>query len=119
MGALDGVARNVASSLIKKFGRDSTATITTSQGYNPALGYAETTTSTATVKGVVARWNHAEILGSQIRMTDIKFVVAAQGNTAPTMNDTFTIDGVEFEVVEIREVWSGEQVAYYHVALRA
>ena len=117
-GALDAAMRTVASTLHKTFGKEVTATIRSTNGYNPAEGYAETTESTATVYGVVGRFKKHELMGD-IRASDLKFTMADQDNTAPQTDDAFTIDSVEYEVVAVMPQYSGEQVAYWTVALRA
>lgn len=118
MALLDGPMRALSRNLHRTFGKDVTATISSTDGYNPALGYAERTESTATVYGVMGMWSEREIRGD-IRTSDIKFSMAAQGNTAPDVGDRFTIDSKVYEVVGVVPVWSGDQVATYKVALRA
>lgn len=116
-GALDNAMRSVAASLHQTFGKSVTATIATTQGYDPATGYAARDESAATVVGVVSRFRGSEV-GDTIRHTDVKFTMAAQGNTAPTTEHRVTIDGADYEVVEIMPQYSGAQVAYYTLVLR-
>jgi len=117
-GALDGAMRSVAKSLHQTFGKSVTATIRGEAIYNPTTGVAAVDETGYSVVGVVGRFRQSELQGD-IEASDIKLTVAAKGNPDMTTADAVTMEDRDYEVVAVMPVYSGAQIAYYSLALRA
>jgi len=119
MGVLDGPLRAVSKTVIDTFGTAGTLTHRTEGAYNVTTGTSTPTTSTTAVNGTLSDYSANE-RGDGIRATDLKFTIpAASVTTAPDPDDTVTIDGTVYQVVDVRPTYSGDQVAIYELQLRA
>lgn len=116
MTALDRKFRSLATRLIAKNGKGVTYTSISNGSYNAADGSVTNTETTATIKAII------EDLGSQsgkeswqVQAGDKKFTIAAESLQSPKKGDKITLDGVVYSVVDVKEIWSGEQIAVYEI----
>lgn len=116
MTALDRKFRSLATRLIAKNGKGVTYTSISNGSYNAADGSVTNTETPITVKAII------EDLGSQsgkeswqIQAGDKKFTIAAESLQNPKRGDKITLNSVVYGVENIRETWSGEQIAMYEI----
>lgn len=70
--------------------------------YNPITDSMGYTTTVVTVKGVFARFSAHEVTDRIVTLTDAKFLFPASAMTfVPSVNDTLSIKGKIWDVVEI------------------
>lgn len=115
---LDTRARQTASDLITKFGKSLTLKTVVNGTYDPATGEITNTETTATVLGIVKDYASNEIDGTMVLVGDRKVSIAALGNTEPQTTDKITIDGVDWQVVAVSGIWSGELKAMHVIQVR-
>jgi hypothetical protein len=126
MGALDDPMGNLAEQIASVFGPTVTISRTT-RTYDPAAGTDSETVSAYSVKVAPPESYSSGLMGregSLVQAGDVKLLVPSRslpsGFGAPSAeSDTVTLGGVEYAVVAVSSVWSGEQVAAYELQLRA
>lgn len=126
MGILDGPLRGVAMTLIGRFG--TTATFVTPGGvffYDPETGKpvrdpeAEQTVSVVVEDYPALQTSGGEAAAQDIRRGDKKLTVAAAAlRQAPTTETVVRFGGLEYTVVKVDAVYSGDQVALYVLQVR-
>ncbi len=114
---LDRAFRPLALQLLNLFGKDVTITYQTPGSYDPSTGLSSATTSAATVRALVERYDVREF-GDFIRAGDLKVTTYGIGLTAPDPNDTVTVDSVVYRVVAVESIYSGELAALHEMQVR-
>lgn len=116
---LDIRARATADRLIGKFGKQVTLTRVTEGTYNPDTGeLSGGSTTTQTVVALVKDFNGIEILTGAIQAGDRKVSIAALNATEPQIGDKMTIDSLDYNVLSVKSIWSGEKTAVYELQVR-
>lgn len=118
MTTLDTTMRQTAVNLVDKYGKNVTHTIVTEGSYDPTTGTITPSSTSNTVKAIVEDYKGIELVSGQILHGDVKITLPALGNTKPEINDKITIDTVEYMIVSIKTVWSGEYPAVYELQVR-
>lgn len=125
MTNLDDKFRPLAASLIAKFGKSITLTGAASDPvYDPSTGGVTAgTPSTQIVKALIEDYSlhsvGAAFSSGLILTGDKKISIAARGLiVSPTPGFMVTLNGVVWNVVNVQETWSGEQVAMYALQVR-
>lgn len=77
--------------LIANFGQAITITSRAQGAYTASTSSYAVTETTQTTRGVIDQYKSREIDGTLIQVGDSKLIIAAQGLTAPTINDTVTL----------------------------
>lgn len=118
---LDNRARKTAQKLIRQFGKDAILRRRTSS-YSPAT--RKTTEAVIDVKVKVTPPEPLElgrIDGTLVEAGDAKVGLAALGlKFAPdATTDSLVLDGLEWKIVTVRRVMSGELPALYELQLRS
>lgn len=113
MTALDQKFRPLATRLIAKLGAAITYTVVTAGTYNEATGEVLNTETSVSTYATIAAADAASFEGGTILAGDKKFTIPAEALTAPKAGDKITIGGVIHKVIDVREIWSGEQIAAY------
>lgn len=118
---LDARFRSLARKMTGKYGKAITLRKTEST-YDPATGQTtETTTDYAVKTEPPQPYEQRYIDGQLIQTGDMRLLVAA---TDPGLTDTpdlewkALMDGDTWQIVTIRPIWSGEQVAAYELQTR-
>lgn len=115
--AIDYTAlQNTADSLLGDFGGKLTLTRTTQGSYDPATGSFTSTSNTTTQgNGAVTNFTSEERARSNIRADAKKILFTAKGlSIEPTVKDTITtLDGIEYKIINIREVKPGATNVLY------
>lgn len=119
MTALDKTLGKVATKVIAKYGSPITFKSITTGSYNPSTGSSATTTTSTVTKAVVEDYNPREFVDGLILMGDKKFTVAAAGITKPKPGDKIMLNGKDYAVIRVSEIWSGEEIAAFEVQGRA
>lgn len=114
---LDRAMRPLASNLLGVFGKNVTITYHTPGSYSAVTGTSTSTTSTATVRAMVERYDIREF-GEFVRAGDLKVTTYARGVTTPDVNDRVTIDLVSYRVISVESLYSGEQPALHIMQVR-
>lgn len=113
MATLDRVSRSVATKLIRKFGKrqDLELLVRVAGEYSPTTG-AEVTQQRIPLEGVV--WSARKGERAGVEAGDYRVMVSGAAlATAPTTSERLNIDGSEYQVVDVEEIWSGDQVAAF------
>lgn len=127
MGKLDKSLPQVATKLVKKFGRNATYQVLSSSGdqvYNEDTGLYETTTGyidKPTIKISPPKSpTPDELVEGQVLPTDLMFMIDAQSiDFEPKANDRVVIKDKTFTVKSSRRIDSGELTALYKVVVTA
>lgn len=77
--------------LIADFGQVVTITSRAQGAYTASTSSYAVTETTQTTRGVIDQYKAREIDGTLVQVGDSKLIVAAQGLTAPTINNTVTL----------------------------
>lgn len=108
--------QSTATRLIEKFGRDLTFARQTQGAYNPATGQTSNTSSTFTKKCVVSDFSDMSNTTQGLEvMGDVK-LLALTGDYA--VDDTVTIDGSVYRVVDVKEIKPSETQMYCELRVR-
>lgn len=108
--------QSTATRLIEKFGRDLTFARQTQGAYNPATGQTSNTSSTFTKKCVVSDFSDMSNTTQGVEvMGDVK-LLALNGNYV--VDDTVTIDGSVYRVVDVKEIKPSETQMYCELRVR-
>jgi hypothetical protein len=75
-------------------------------------------TTIQTVAALVKDFNGIELLSGAIQAGDRKVSIAALNTTEPQIGDTMTIDSLDYNVLAVKSIWSGEKVAIYQLQVR-
>ena len=121
MSALDAPLRKIARKIVSKFGKAVTLKRQAAGAYNTTTGAATLTVTSESISGVISIAARDERNGA-VRAGDYKILVAATDaalTAAPTTGDRVDIDGSEYQIVDVEEMWSGGEIAAYHVAARS
>lgn len=116
--------RATADRMLKGKGQSLTLTRNTAGAYNPATGESTVTTTTQTGTGAVFDYGTKNIDGTLIQAGDKKLLLSAFNSagaalTAPVINDTVTIGGVVYTIVEpLKTVAPGGIVCLYDCNIR-
>lgn len=123
MGTLDGL-RNTAKAIVDTFGTSVTLTSHSTLAYTVSTGVPTATTATTTVKAVVVRQSDedpsafAESARTG-RWTDARVIVAASDlSTKPDTDDTVTIDGDIYRIIDVKTERGTDQAVVYDMSLR-
>jgi len=117
---LDRVIRPKVASLIEKNGKSAVLTHKANSSYNPATTTVTPgSTTTHAVKVVLADVNAYLANGSTVRATD-RWAYLADYNLSvePMEDDTLTMDGAIYKVVQAKSIYSGELVALWQLLVR-
>lgn len=120
-GALDGMMRSVAKSLIGTFGTTATITTHTGGNYDPIT---DGTVPGSDVQVVVPcsppeEYKNYVIDGTRIQTGDMKILIPALVYaTSPVTAQTITIRGQIYKIISVIPVSSGNQEAVWEVQLR-
>ena len=123
-GALDSLARGLASSLLGQYGKAMTLTRTVAGAYDPATGTTGAPTVTAVavngyLDGFSLQGYGTAFKEGLIQDGDQKASIPALGlSFDPAPGDTLTIDGWPWTVIKAQPTWSGEQVAMWDLQVR-
>lgn len=108
--------QSTATRLIEKFGRDLTFARQTQGAYNPATGQTSNTGSTFTKKCVVSDFSDMSNTTQGVEvMGDVK-LLALNGDYV--VDDTVTIDGSVYRVVDVKEIKPSETQMYCELRVR-
>lgn len=107
----------VAQRLLISKGKLLTFSRETSSAFDPILGHNTVSVSTYTGNGAAFDYNHREIDGEIIQRGDIRLILEAT-TTAPTINDSVTIDSDVYRVMEVRPISPAGTVVVYEIQLR-
>ncbi|HEX7048652.1 MAG TPA: hypothetical protein VF188_00450 [Longimicrobiales bacterium] len=130
MGVLDGVARSVAGTLIARFGKRVGVVYRRGGTYDPASGtITGAPEATATLSALMGDTQRLQRLGfgeiGEVQAGDLAvdlpardFEAAFGAGAVPTPADAVVVDGVEYQVKQVKPMWSGEQVAMYTLHIR-
>lgn len=113
MTALDSKFRPLATRLIAKFGAAITYTSVTVGMYNESTGESINTESSVSTYATISAADATSFEGGTILSGDKKFTIPAEALTAPKAGDKITFGGIIHAVIDVREIWSGEQIAAY------
>ena len=109
-----------ADRLLKGKGQAVTITRRSAGVYDPATGAATVTTTTQTGYAAIIDHNSNNIDGTLIKAGDKKLLLSPAGVSAPVLNDTVTVGGVVYTVVEpLKTVAPAGTVVMYELNLRA
>lgn len=108
--------QNTAINLITRFGRDLTFTRTTQGAYSAATGQTSNTTSTYTKKCVVSDYSDMSNTAQGVEvMGDVK-LIAVNGDYL--IDDTVTLDGSVYRVVDVKEIKPSTTQVYCELRVR-
>lgn len=108
----------LSTDLINDFGQDITLTTVTAGTFNPATGATTgDSETTATVKAVVTDYRDFQIDGGAIQRGD-KQVILSGSVAAPDTNDMFTINSLEYMIVNINTISPGGTDVLYKIQVR-
>lgn len=113
MTALDQKFRPLATRLIAKYGAAITYTTVTVGTYNTSTGETTNTESAVSTYATIAAADATSFEGGTILAGDKKFTIPAEALTAPKAGDKITLGGIIHAVIDVREIWAGEQMAEY------
>lgn len=112
----------LASRLVEKFGADATISRSTGGTYNPVTFVTTGATVTSdTTKAVVEEYRAHEVDGETIRYGDKKILIPLSDLTnlsAPVPNDTISILGATYRIINVEGVSSGDAIVAYSVQAR-
>lgn len=107
--------RDIAEAQINDKGKTVTHVSVTSGTFNPATGAITGSTQTsASVKAVVTDFRDFQIDGSIIQRGDKMLLVSAK----PALVDKYTIDAIDYQVVNVRSISPGDTDIVYKVQVR-
>lgn len=108
-----------ADKLLRDKGQAVTITRQSASAYDPATGAATVTTSAQTGYGAIFDYGDKQIDGTVIKIGDKHLLLSASEITAPILNDTVTVGGIVYTVVEpLKTVSPGGTVIMYELNLR-
>lgn len=113
MTTLDQKFRPLATRMITKFGSAITYTSVAAGTYNTATGEVTNTETSVSTHATISAADATSFEGGTILVGDKKFTIPAEALTAPKAGDKITLGGVAHAVIDVREIWSGEQIAAY------
>lgn len=113
MTALDEKFRPLATRLIAKFGSAITYTTVTAGTYSTSTSEVTNTEASVSTYATIAAADETSFKGGTILTGDKKFTIPAEALTAPKAGDKITLSGIIHAVIDVREIWSGEQIAAY------
>lgn len=112
----------LASRLVEKFGADAIISRSTGGTYNPVTFVTTGATVTSdTTKAVVEEYRAHEVDGETIRYGDKKILIPLSDLTnlsAPVPNDTISILGATYRIINVEGVSSGDAIVAYSVQAR-
>lgn len=107
-----------AARLLADKGQAVTFSRTTGATYSPVTGaHTGGTPTSFTGNGAAFDYNKSEIDGETVQAGDIRLMLEAT-SAAPQIDDTATVDGVEYRVMSVFESSPGGVVTHYEVQLR-
>lgn len=122
---LDAKARSLADKLFTKFGKSITLTSIVEGAYDPATGEMSGGTSTTTTHLALIKdftllrgFKSVDPVDGGIQAGDRQATIAALNVTAPQPADKVTIDSEVYQVIAVRNVWSGELPAFFEMQVR-
>lgn len=119
MTALDTRFRELARSMLDKFGKSATYTVTTEGAYDVATGTAAVTETSSTVKVFIDSFSGQDYMSGLVERTDKKLLLAAVDVESPKLGDKVTIGSDVYRVIPpVRETWSGEFIAMFELQVR-
>lgn len=118
-GALDKKMRATAERLVDKFGKAITLRRTTST-FDPSTGTTSESTTDHSVNAVIEPYAERLIDGSLIQVGDMQVTVPAKSLSIDpdTSKDSVILDSVEWTLVRVEALYSGEQVATWALQVR-
>lgn len=118
MGVYERMALTADRMLTSK-GQPVTITRKTAGTYNPATGSATVTTTTQTGYGVIFDHGDRNVDGTLIQAGDKNLLLSAIGITVPELNDTVTVGGAVYTIVQpLKVICPATTVVMYELNLR-
>ena len=119
-GKLDSRARDTAERMIAAYGKAMTLRRQTEGAYNATTGLAAVTSADYAVVGVLGAPSKTMIDAHAAQSSDMGVLLAAQALTVePLVGDDLVAEGVTWEIVAVRAIYSGELVAIYEALARS
>ena len=119
-GKLDSRARDTAERMIAAYGKAMTLRRTVTGTYDTTQGAAPTTPTDYPVVGVLGAPSKTMIDTHAAQSSDMGVLLAAQAlQAAPLVGDDLVAEGVTWEIVAVRAIYSGELVAIYEALARS
>lgn len=116
---LDAKARSLADKLFTKFGKSITITSIVEGAYDPSTGEMSGGTSTTTTHiALIKDFKGSDLIDGVIQAGDRQATIAALNATTPQPADKVTIDSEVYQVIAVRNVWSGELPAFFEMQVR-
>lgn len=107
--------KDIAESQINDKGKTVTHVSVTSGTFNPATGeITDRSQTSASVKAVVTDFRDFQIDGSIIQRGDKMLLVSVE----PSLVDKYTIDAVDYQVVNVKSISPGDADIVYKVQVR-
>lgn len=117
---LDARAAATATRLLDKFGKAMTLVISGPSVYDPATGDVEAAGQQIDFMGIVESPSATELSSGQVLAADKVVTINAATLTAyPVPNDVIVIDGREFSIKQVSEVWSGAKIVLFKAVVSA
>ncbi|MFW6084874.1 MAG: hypothetical protein ACODAA_06645 [Gemmatimonadota bacterium] len=122
MGILDGVARSVTKQLIGQFGKPAVL-VTPGQDYDPSTLRTSGTPSRRSISVLVGDTTRLRELGfhetGEVEHGDLVFEVAASElGSDPSTKQQVVLDERIYAVVQVKPLYSGEEVAKWALHVR-
>lgn len=118
MGILDGPLRNVAQTLLSKFGQNAKLKRVTTGVFQAENDAVANTNVAVPVKALVPSSISKEAKGLVKEGDKVVLIAAAEVGVAPQPKDLFELDGREHEIALVTPTMSGDQAALYELVLR-
>jgi hypothetical protein len=116
---LDTKARNLAVKLLNKFGKIITLQSITEGSYDPSTGdMSANTITTYSPFAIIGDYNGIKLTGGTIQQGDRKVTIAALGYALPQPADKVIIDNESYNVIAVKNTWSGNLSALYEMQVR-
>ena len=116
---LDSRARNTANNLLTKFGKSITLTRITEGNYDPTTGeMAAATSSTSNHYAIISEYDGNALINGVIQSGDKKVSIASLNIDIPQTGDKATIDALDYSIISVKSIWSGELAAVYELQVR-
>jgi len=118
MSVLDTPLRQVAKTVINRFGMAVTVQTMARSTYNVTTGQSTLITTATSLKGLLSEYHTREI-GDAIKAGDRKLeIAAALLSTAPDTEDRVVIGSAVYRIVRVITHWAGGEAALYECQLR-
>ena len=113
---LDVRARKTALALIDKFGKSISLVSVVDGIYDPLTGdISPPVQKVVIIRGLIEATVYFDVSRGMVVSNDKKVAIAAKGIDAPKIADRLTIDSVNYSVISVNAVYSGELAALYEL----